>query len=448
MARTNIPQRNTSTAPVTHEGASAVALTAEQKLYRSVLACMLWEHTFYEDGVDIAVRIRQLVKDVAPSTVAELAIMARKDMKLRHAPLLLTAALAYEHKSAPQVRPLVAQVVQRADELAELLMVLATVNGVGPDNLKSVLDDALKRGLADAFPKFDAYQLSKYNRAKAPVKLRDVLFLTHPKPVSGMQALHWKQLAEGTLPPPDTWEVALSTGGDKRAEFERLLREDKLGYMALLRNLRNMIEAGVEEPLIRDALLRTERARRVLPFRFVAAARHAPAFESELDVAMRAQVDAEAKLPGKTIVLVDVSASMVYAPVAARSDMTRLDAAAALSAAIPAEKLQVFTFSEDVVEVPPRRGMAGVDAVVDSQYHRTTFLGKAVKAMNTHDYDRLIVITDEQSHDRVGGPKGRAYMINVGSYDRSVAYGAWTRITGFSEAVINYIRTFEEAGVG
>ncbi len=54
--------------PRTHEGAPAVAITPEQALRRSVLACMLWENEFYESGVAIAGRIRELVPKVEAGT--------------------------------------------------------------------------------------------------------------------------------------------------------------------------------------------------------------------------------------------------------------------------------------------------------------------------------------------------------------------------------------------
>ena len=105
----------------------------------------------------------------------------------------------------------------------------------------------MKKGLAAAFPKFDEYALAKYDRG-GPVKLRDVLFLAHAKPRDEAQAEVWKRLIAGELTTPDTWEVALSSSGaDKREAWERLLREQKLGALALLRNLRNMREAGVDE---------------------------------------------------------------------------------------------------------------------------------------------------------------------------------------------------------
>src|SRR5205807_339727 len=78
----------------THEGAPAKHISAEQELRRSVLACMLWGNQFYEDGVAIAGRIRELVPKVAAEKVAALAVEAREKMKLRHAPLLLVREMA------------------------------------------------------------------------------------------------------------------------------------------------------------------------------------------------------------------------------------------------------------------------------------------------------------------------------------------------------------------
>lgn len=419
----------------THEGAPAAALTTEQQLRRSVMACMLWENTFYEDGQTIADRIDTLSGQVSAQVLSEIAIEAREQNKLRHAPLLLLSALA-KHQG-PLVGQTIERVIQRADELTELLAIYWR-NGKRP------LSKQMKLGLGGAFRKFDAYQLAKYDRANA-IRLRDVLFLTHAKPKDGEQAALWAKLAAQTLESPDTWEVALSGGADKKETFERLLRDGKLGYLALLRNLRGMDEAKVEESLIKDAILARRGADRVLPFRFVAAARAAPRFEPVLDQALVASLDAIDALPGKTAVLVDVSGSM-DTRLSAKSDLTRIDAAAALGSIIPGD-VRVFSFSTRVVEVPPRKGMAGVDTIKKSQPHSGTLLGQAINTLNQNvEYDRLIVITDEQSRDAVPGPKGKGYMINVAAYQNGVGYGPWTRIDGFSESVLKYIYAYERSG--
>lgn len=415
----------------THEGGDAARITPSQELRRSVLTCLLWESTHYENGEDIAARISSLCEKVDPSEIASLAVEARSRFHLRHAPLLLLKELV-RRGNGRMVSETIAKTIQRADELSELLAIY-WADGRKP------LSNQLKKGLALAFKKFSAYQLAKYNR-DSTIKLRDVLFLCHAHPDTPEQAALWRSLIEGELKSPDTWEVALSSGGDKKATFERLIREQKIGYLALLRNLRNMVESGVDASLIKNAILGRLGAERVLPFRYVAAARAVPSLEQPLDIAMLASIHELPKLDGRTIVLVDVSGSM-NVPLSSRSDLTRLDAAAALATILNCDDLRVFSFSDRVVEVPPRRGLAGVDAVMHSQPRGGTLLGEAIAAVEQIDHDRLIVITDEQSHDCVPPPRAAlAYMINVAPYQNGVGYqNGWTHVDGFSESVVRFI---------
>ena len=237
----------------------------------------------------------------------------------------------------------------------------------------------------------------------------------------------------------------MSSGAGKREAWQRLLSEKKLGALALLRNLRNIHQAGVEEELVLSAL-RSMSTARVLPFRFLAAARYAPQWEEALEQAMLKCVAGREKLPGKTVVLVDVSGSMT-APLSRRSEMLRTDAAYGLAVLLReiGEKVAVYSFSDELVEVPARRGFALRDAIDASQRHNSTQLGKAVTGLNRKEkYDRLIVMTDEQAHDTVPGAHGQGYMINVASYKNGVGYGKWTHIDGWSEAVIEYIRMLEQ----
>src|ERR1700722_19539760 len=180
----------------THEGAPAVAVSPEEALRRSVLSCMLWEGEFYEDGVQIAGRIRELVPQVAAEKVAALAVEARERMKLRHAPLLLVREMARLATHRQLVAETLLRVIQRANELSEFVALYWSEG-------KQPLSAQVKKGLAAAFTKFDEHALAKYDRA-APVKLRDVLFLSHAKPVDGAQAELWKRLVAGELATPDT----------------------------------------------------------------------------------------------------------------------------------------------------------------------------------------------------------------------------------------------------
>ena len=442
--RLNVLTFRNHAAPRTHEGAPAKVITFEQALRRSVLSCMLWEGEFYEDGVQIAGRIAELVPRVAADRVAALAIEARERMKLRHAPLLLVREMARHASHRGLVAETLARVIQRADELSEFVAIY-WAGGRQP------LSAQVKKGLAAAFAKFDEYALAKYDRAGA-VRLRDVLFLSHARPASVVQSELWKRLAQNELATPDTWEVALSAAGrdegaDKRQVWERLLAERKLGALALLRNLRNLHGAGVTEELVFSALaaMKTDR---VLPFRFLAAARNAPQWEEALEQAMFRSLEGRmARLGGHTVLLVDVSGSM-ESPLSQRSEMRRTDAAYGLAILLReiAEKVTIYTFSDRAVHVPSRRGMALRDALEASQPHSGTYLGAALEKAEADcrsGYDRIVVITDEQSHDRVNAPRGRGYVINVASNRNGVGYGELTHIDGWSEAVIDYIAELE-----
>src|SRR5215471_1238120 len=157
MAKLNIFKMGKLTNSLrTHEGAPAKRISAEQQLRRSVLACMLWEDQFYEDGVEIAGRIRELVPKVDASRVAALAVEAREKMKLRHAPLALVREMARHASHRAWVAEILQRVIQRADELSEFVAIYWK-DGKAP------LSAQVKKGLAGAFTKFDGYALAKYN---------------------------------------------------------------------------------------------------------------------------------------------------------------------------------------------------------------------------------------------------------------------------------------------
>jgi 60 kDa SS-A/Ro ribonucleoprotein len=426
----------------THEGARAKRFTPEMELKRALMNCLLWEDQFYEDGVAIAERIKALVPKVAPDRVAALAIEAREVMKLRHAPLLVVREMARHEKHRVLVADTLDRVIQRPDEMTELLAIYwADALGPQQQRKRQPVSAQIKKGLARALTKFDAYQLAKYDRDGA-VRIKDVLFLVHAKPKDADQEKVWKQLVDGELVSPDTWEVSLSSGKDKRETFERLIAENRLGGLALLRNLRLMQKAEVPHETIADAI-EAMRADRVLPYRFITAARYAPDFEPELESAMLKSLKDHVRLPGRTRLLIDVSGSM-FTPLSAQSEMTRAEAACGLAilAREVCDEVEIFTFSQDVKKVPPRRGFALRDAIVGSQPHGSTFLGKAVSEIDRKG-DRLIVFTDEQSHDTVPDPAGRGTIVNVASYQHGVGHGAWTRVSGFSEAVIAWIAASE-----
>jgi len=454
MARINSPAINNRK---THEGATAAMINPAQELRRSVMANMLWEGEFYEDGKTNAARIAELVKHVQPEDVAAIAVEARERMKLRHIPLLLVRELARGSKTAKLlVADTLAKVIQRPDELAEFMAIYWK-------DKKQPLSAQVKKGLAAAFGKFNEYSLAKYNRDNA-VKLRDVLFLCHAKPKDAEQTELWKKLVDGTLATPDTWEVELSgkAGEDKKGSWERLLRDKKLGALALLRNLRNMQQANVSLEMIREGL-RDVKVDRVLPFRFVSAATHNPKLEPELEKAMSKCLSSQEKIPGKTVLVIDVSGSM-GGQIGGKSELQRIDAAAALAMLVRevCEEVAVYcTAGNDssrihqTALIPARSGFALRDLVRKSSSNLGgggIFLKQCMDFVHAAEIsaDRTIVFTDEQDCDLKCNPETadafgkQNYLINVASFKNGIGYGKWTHIDGFSEAVIDYIRENEK----
>lgn len=426
----------------THEGAPAVHITPLMELRRSVLTALLWEDGFYESGKAHAKRVEELCAKCKPQDVAALAIEARDKMYLRHVPLFLVRQLARKKGNGTIVADTLAHVIQRPDEMGEYLAMYWAGKSSGTTKRPEPLSAGSKRGLARAFGKFKAETLAKYDRDTG-VKLRDVLRLTHAKPKNSEQGATWKQVVARTLESPDTWEVQLSAGKDKRETFERLLRENKLGGLAFLRNLRNMVESGVDTSLVRERF--SGNFDKVLPFRFIAAVRHAPSFAQQLNDAMLKVTAELPKLSGKTAVVVDVSGSMDI-EMSGKSEMHRCDAAAGLAVLVRelTDDCRVFSFSDRVVEIPVYRGLSLVDAVLRSQPHSGTQMGAAVTMVSAQaKFDRIIVITDEQSHDRVGAPASRGYVINVATNANGVGYGKWTHIDGFSERILDFVRALE-----
>lgn len=451
----------------TAEGARAAHITPVQQLRRLVMSCMLWEDNFYIDGKSIADLIREAVHKVPVGDAGAIAVEARNTMKLRHVPLLIVREMARHPrlKDNPKaVSEALANIIQRPDELNEFVSIYWKDG-------KQPLSKQVKLGLAKAFQKFNEYSLAKYNRAK-DVRLKDVLFLCHSKPADVPQGWNgWTKnqrqgLKEGVsveqmrptgftkgellygkliydqLEVPDTWEVELSAGGNKREVFERLMTENKLGDLAFLRNLRNMTESGVSFELI-EQYGNSRNWGRVLPFRFISAARMVPQVKHNLEHWMFKCLEGTPMLMGHTVLMVDISGSMED-KLSAKSDLSRLDTAKALAMLLReiCEKVTICTFDTRVELVDPTKRGFALDTAIGSPRGGTD-VGLAVSRGNAMHPNRLIVLTDEQSHTRVGEPQGRGYMINVATNKHGVGYGKWLHIDGFSEAIIDYIQFYE-----
>lgn len=501
MASTNRTKRD-RTPLMTEEGGRAERINAVAQLERLVNTCLLFESSFYYNGVEISQAIREAVHKVKDSQeVARIAINARTVLNLRHAPLLVVREMARHPEHKQLVAETLEQVIQRADEITEFLALYWNVRVEQPARQyvrrggRSVYETPaptvkmdrqpvsaqVKKGLARAYRKFNAYGLARNLKLESAVKLRDVAFLCHFKPADGVKGFNRQHRAEvrkdlakdeyvqlgtdgsrllysmlyGGLETPDTWETRLSKIGqdknaDKQAAWLEALTEGRLTGLGLLKNLRNLREAGVDKIEARKWLLET--ASRVdFPWRFIAAARYNPQWEDIIEEGFLAKLAELPKLKGLTRLVIDVSGSMWDhgSQLSGKSDLRRGDAACGLAVICRevCEQVEVFSFSNEVLTVPNRRGFALRDAITNSQAHRNTYLGRAVAEVVKRPYDRLFVFTDEQAQDRVEAPPADRlnYMINVGATKNGVGYGqGWTlHLDGFSEGLLRYIYKLE-----
>lgn len=313
-----------------YEGAKAYAMTPELELYTAVVTASLSD-LFYEKQDERIDRIAALVGRVSPEFVARLAVYARTQMHLRSIPLLLLVELAKVHNGDDLVARAVEKTVLRADEITELLMCYQWRNPSADSRKKlGKLSRQIQNGLQRAFNRFDEYQFAKYDRDNLEVKLRDALFLVHPKAKDEQQQALFDKIVNRQLETPYTWETELSALGQQqygsdeekavafRQKWEELVRSGKLGYMALMRNLRNMLQADVSFADLQLVCDRLSDAAQVakskqLPFRYLSAYRELEKVNSTGTSALMSALEAAVKHSAANIEGFDENTSVLLA---------------------------------------------------------------------------------------------------------------------------------------
>jgi len=424
-------------------------------LRRTVLANLLWEKNAYVDGITTAQQIAELIPKCNPKEVANLAIETRLVQKLRHTPLFIAVEMLKHKEHKKYVADVLAKVITRADMLTDFLAIYQVQNG---GKLKPIAAQA-KKGLGNAFNNFSEYQLAKYDR-DAAIKLRDVLFLVHAKPQQGKEEL-FSKIANRELKTPDTWEVSLSTGKDKKQTWTRLIEEGKIGGLAMLRNIRNMMEASVDKKVINRGL-ETLKSQMLLPLDFLKTARINPEFSREIEDAMIGSYANLPRIPGKTLFVLDRSGSM-NARVSDKSDFTRLDQAMAM-AMLAANQCEDYTLvctagadhnwthTTELIKYP-KKGFDIADQIKGLKIgYGGIFTRQALEWCEKNVgkvFDRIIVFSDSQDMDRknkIPKPFGKYnYICDVSAHKNGVNYkGVWTaEISGHSEHFLTYIAAYE-----
>lgn len=306
-----------------NEGAIAYQMSDKEKLVTQVLTSLFNEKKFYGDNSqDILNTARSVIKSDA-GFVANLCVFARNEMHLRTISHVLVSELAKSTEGKEFVRKALNKIIERPDDMTEVLSYYT-------NTYSKPVPNSIKKGLADSFGRFDEYQLAKYNRDNA-VKLKDILCLVHPKARDEIQNNLWRRLLEDNLKTPVTWETELSSKGNTKEVWESLIDGNKLGYMAMMRNLRNIIKSGASNlNKVYEYLTDENRIlkNKQLPFRYYNAFKTlknegigTSKIYDALEIAIKTSTRNINRLRGKTLISADVSGSM-NSQISAKSELT------------------------------------------------------------------------------------------------------------------------------
>ena len=470
-------------------------MTPKLELYATVVASTL-NDSFYEKANDRLKRIQGLIQTVAqkdPNFVAKLAVYAREKMYLRTVPLVLTIELAKIHNGDDLIRRLTARVIQRVDEITEILAYYQMANARKGNKKLNKLSKQLQKGIADAFNKFDEYQFAKYNR-DADIKLRDALFLVHPKAKSEGQQKVFDKIVNNSLSTAYTWESQMSKAGQKdfksadekkqafKKTWEELIMSKKMGYMAMLRNLRNILNAGVSKEAINKVVATLSnpyqvRRSKQFPFRFLAAYRELQSLSSgytsqilsALESAILASADNIKGFDENTNVMIttDVSGSMT-STLSGKSVMQYKDVGLILSMLLKSKCANVVTsifgHTHKVVQMPTNQIIANAEKLRRLDVGHSTNGYLAIKHLVDRKIkmDKVMVFTDCQLWSTNWGnnntiekqwkkylkiaPNAKLYLFDLAGYGNTPLDTSKNNvflIAGWSDKIFNILEAIE-----
>lgn len=483
-----------ATKTVNHEGAPAFSLTPEMELYTAVVTAGL-NNNVYETADERIIRIRKLIAKNEPEFVAKLAVYARSEMYLRSVPLVIAVEMAKQLSGNGIVSKTVAGVVRRADEITELLAYYQLCNMRTGTKKLNKLSKQIQKGLVAAFNRFDEYQFAKYNRGGG-IKLRDALFLVHPKAKDEARQELFNKIASDKLSVPYTWETELSALGQVKyenqeareaavkAKWEELIDSGALGYMALLRNLRNILLAEISVGHVKKvcALLADQelvKYSKQLPFRFLSAYREVKTLPSAytgmvLNAIEEAVLVSAGNISGfdentRVLIACDVSGSMQQKAVSPKSTILLFDIGLMLGMLMQnrskAAVCGMFGDKWKIINMPSKSVLANVQEF----YRREGEVGYATNGYKVIDYlikhnvrmDKILMFTDCQLWDNHNGgaslqnswrmykkmvPDAKLYLFDLAGYGNtpvSMQQKDVYMIAGWSDKVFDMLHAIE-----
>jgi hypothetical protein len=410
-------------------GGQAYSQTPELELV-SILLTSFANEQFCRSESETFDRLKELIRICDKRFVAQAAVYARTQFGMRSITHVVASELAKYVSGEKWAKDFYSAIIYRPDDMMEILSYHTTKNGK--------ISASMKKGLSNAFGKFDRYALAKYRGEGKGFRLVDVVKLVHPTP-NEKNADAIKALIKGELKSFDTWETELSKAGqlasneEEKADFKkdvwvRLIREKKIGYFALLRNLRNIIEQApdvvgdalkmlTDEELIKKSL--------VLPFRYVTAFDeienlHDGKIVRDVLIALNKAVDLSLnnvpKFDGETLIVLDVSGSMEGKPSKIGSLFS--------SVLIKSNNADFMTFDNVAryINCNPMDSTITIARSIPFTGGGTNF--HSIFKTANKKYDRIIILSDMQGW--------------IGYNTPSAEFNEWKRITGSNPFVYSF----------
>lgn len=473
--------------------------TPERALYNVATANFL-ENTFYRSDEDGFRELVQAVYSVDRDFVLQLAAYARQEMGLRQVPQVLFVLSAY-HETGGDVDPAEygPAIMARADEPVEVLCIWEYLRDADwfTAEQSNTMPKPIKRGIERALNQFDAYQLAKYNTQRRERDLRDVINMVHPTPYTDHQDQLFGQIVHGPLesypnvdelPVPETWETVISSRGNSEEAWRDVL--PRMGLFARIRNIRNMLKAGVDEDAILDTPLEgvdyetgesftisedgltMESVRRsyVLPFRYYTAYIQltrddliTPRIATFLEDAVNVGSEELPDLYGNSIVGVDVSGSMRY-PLSMRTTVEYMDIAALFGGIFGSKGATTFGFASKYARVdvhPDTPALEYARRFYDHRWGQGTNANRLMNHLWSEEIhaDRVVLLTDGQiwranrrsntfrtewlQYKDAVNPEASLYVIDLSSYETMVMPETDDdvyQISGWDDNILNFIK--------
>lgn len=409
MSKFNANIKNTN-ATTTFEGGKAFVKNIEDEWMNALFSSFM-QDTYYEES-DVqqnryAELTRGMINKYGADFVTKAAIFSRNRLGMRSI-ANYTMAIANYYKFDGK-RDAFARYFHRPDDVAEVFAAI--------DSLGEKRSHALVRGAADYLSGVNEYGIAKYAMQGKQYNMFDLINITH----AHSRAID--KFKNDMLAAPDTWEHNVMLAEDKNDAWKELVEKDKLGYMALIRNLRNILACDfvdddwIEEYLVPKIVDENRiKSSLIFPYRLYTAYKQlynaSPIVIAALSKAFKFSVKNVPNLDGNNAIILDVSGSMGSRW--GKSNMTIKEICAVYAAMVyvanfhttfikfgSSAKTLSFNRNDNIFKIIERM------ASNESCGYGTELLS-ALNLIADKNYDRVFVFSDMQTMDN--------------SYDRDLAF--------------------------